>query len=92
MRAPITSDEMDQSPKAKTMEEEEDDPAYQRALYESMNAISGQTIDGDGVGDANKAKAEMSFEQLMQAMNDAMKNGDKSRAQKLLKRWEAGLS
>ena len=81
---------------AGTMAEEED-PEYQRALYESMNERTTKKIDGDDIDDANtdnaKAKIETSSsEELMQAMNDAMKSGDKTRAQALLKRWEASLS
>ena len=51
--------------------------------------------DGSDDGDTCKTEGddfEMSSEELMQAMNEAMKNGDKSRAQELLKRWEASLS
>lgn len=74
----------------------EEDPEYQRALYESMNETTTKKIDGDDIDDANtdnaKAKIETSSSELMQAMNDAMKSGDKTRAQALLKRWEASLS
>jgi methanogenic corrinoid protein MtbC1 len=57
-----------------------------------MNETSTKT-NRDGFDDGCKAEAdEMSSEELMQEMNEAMKNGDKSRAQELLKRWEASLS
>ena len=80
--------------KAKNTDGEEDDPGFQQALYESMNETSPKTNRGGfDDGDTCKAEAdEMSSEELMQEMNEAMKNGDKSRAQELLKRWEASLS
>ena len=88
--------ESDKNSKAKTMDDEEDDPGYEQALYESMNETSTKTNeDGSDDGDTCKTEGddfEMSSEELMQAMNEAMKNGDKSRAQELLKRWEASLS
>ena len=82
--------------KAKTTDDEEDGPGYQQALYESMNETLTKTNEDDfDDGDTCKTESDdfvMSSEELMQAMNDAMKNGDKSRAQELLKRWEASLS
>ena len=61
-----------------------------------LQAAATKKIDGDDIDDTNtdnaKAKIETSSsEELMQAMNDAMKSGDKTRAQALLKRWEASL-
>lgn len=85
--------------KPKTTDDEDDGPGYQQALYESMNETSTKTNeddfdDGDRIPTCKTESDdfEMSSEELMQAMNQAMKNGDKSRAQELLKRWEASLS
>lgn len=77
--------------KSKARYAEENDPDYQRALYDSMNEKSTKANDGD-LYKAEADEIEVSSEQLMQAMSEAMKNGDKSRAQELLKRWEASLS